>query len=76
MNESHLSLLDGGQQRSGTVNTKPPQTCPLHTSANQERVKKPSEEWNRRVKVEGEKMTLDGLSVDSEHHSTSWTFSD
>lgn len=39
MNESHLSLLDGGQQRSGTVNTKPPQTCPLHTSANQERVK-------------------------------------
>lgn len=39
MNESHLLLLDGGQKRSGTVNTKPPQTCPLHTSANQERVK-------------------------------------
>lgn len=54
MNESHTSPSAGGQKRSGLwSDTKPPQTRPLHTSANQEsRSEKTSEQtcesWGRK----------------------------
>lgn len=68
MNERHASPSAGGQKRSGLwTDTKPPQTSPLHTSANQEtRSEKPSEKWNRRVKVGGKKITLNRSSTDSD----------
>lgn len=66
MNESHPSPSAGGQKRSGLrKDTEPPRTSPLHTSANQEsRSNKPSGKWNRRVKVGGEKRTLNRSSAD------------
>lgn len=67
MNERHPSLSAGGPTRSRLwKDTKPPQTSPLHTSANQEtRSEDPSETWNRRVNAGGEKITLSRWSADS-----------
>lgn len=51
------------------MDTKPPQTSPLHTSANQEtRSENPSEKWNRRVKAGGKRSH----SKDRLHTWTVW----
>lgn len=70
MNESHPSWSAGGQQRSGLrTDAKPPQTSPLHTSANQERKGKEQKrlEWLREKKI-----TLNRSSADSDS-KTGWS---
>lgn len=57
------------------VDTKPPRTSPIHTSANQETRsgKKSLKSRNRRVKAGGEKISLKKIFNGLGQYETSWS---
>lgn len=76
MNESHPSPSAGGQKEEQTeTDTKPPQTSPIHTSANQETRsgKKQSEKSEQTNESWGRKDLTQKIFSGFGQYETSWS---